>query len=132
MKRVLVIAALGLSLAGCTAMDNFIAGLKFASTGVNNPVTPTMLYNVENTATLAFAGLKAYKQSCVNGALPPSCKGVVTSIQAYTKQIPQVLIDLRKFVKNNDQINAMAAYNTIVVLISDAKAVATANNVKVQ
>lgn len=132
MKKLFIAIAVTLALAGCVTTDSLSSITTALTTGVSNPVSKQDLYAFENGMIIAFAGLNAYKKSCANGALPPSCKDTVKQLQVYTRRIPPVLKDLRSFVKNNDQVNARIAYSTATQLLADFKAVATANNVQVQ
>lgn len=122
----IIALALALSLGACAQLQT---AEKFITGGVSNPVTKTQLYEVENGAIVVFAGLNAYKATCVRGAIQPSCKATVAAIQAYTRQIPPQLKVLRVFVKGNDQVNAMLVYNTITQLLANAKATASASGV---
>lgn len=127
MKKVLILVAL-LALPACAQLQQLGT---FTTVGVANPVTPQMLYDAENGMILAFAGLGAYKRSCIAGAIPASCRATIQAIQGYTRQVPPLLTSARAFVKNNDQVNAQIAYNTILDLVNKAKAIATANGVQV-
>lgn len=130
MKKVVLV--LVLVLGGCAPQ---LAALKTAvelgSAGVSNPVTPERLATVEQGAIVVFAGLNAYRRSCMELLLPQSCRKTIASIQVYTRQIPVPLRKLRTFVRQNDQINAVVVYNTLVGLLTDAKAIAAANNVPI-
>lgn len=106
-------------LGGCAQLQQ---ATTFVTTGVTNPITKTQLYEAENSAVVVFAGLNAWKQSCVQGALPPSCKDNIRTVQVYTRQIRALLPTLRNFVRQNDQVNAPIVYNTILDLITKVKA----------
>lgn len=128
MRKFALVIALGITLAGCNLPAIFTA----STASISNPVTPTMLYDVENAATIAFAGLNAYKKSCVDLVLLQTCRGVIQKIQVYTRKIPPVLKNLRAFVRDNDQVNAVLAYNLAMSIMADLKTVAASNNVQVQ
>lgn len=131
MRKIILACVIALGVSACTLED--LKNVFVASTAsVANPVTPTMLYDVENGMIIAFAGLNAYKRSCVAGAIPVSCRGTIRRIQVYTRQIKPWLVQLRAFVMNNDQLNAVVVYNTVMGLISGYKAEALAGNVQVQ
>lgn len=127
--RIVLALAITLALAGCTNLTRLGELLPLATASVANPVTPKMLYEVENGAVVAFAGLNAYKRACVSKAIPQSCRSVIKSMQVYTRQIPPLLDDLRDFVRKNDQVNASTVYNTVLNLFSSAQQIAAANNV---
>ena len=76
-----------------------------------------------------FSGLNTYKRLCLSKVINKSCRGVITAIQVYTKQIEIQLPVLRKFVKENDQVNAVQVYNLVMDAINQAKATAAANKV---
>lgn len=123
MRKFLIVLALLVPLGGC-------ANLQPLFQNYNNPITKQTLYNVENAAIVAFAGLNAYKKSCAQGLIPPTCKDTIAKIQSYTREIPTLLTQLRVFVKNNDQVNARVAYAAITSLISQLQADAAAAGVK--
>lgn len=129
MKKIAAVLLLAFGLTGCAQLQTAFNVISSSTASISNPVTPDMLNNVENGAIIAFAGLKAYKQSCVQGAIPPSCRATIQKIQVYTRKLPPLLATLRAFVRSNDQVNAVIAYNTVIQLITDFKAVATANSI---
>lgn len=125
MKKLLLVITMALALSGC-------ANLREAFREYNNPISKEMLYTAENTAVVAFAALKAYKASCQAKAIPQSCREVVAAIQVKTRQIPPYLKALRKFVKENDQVNAKVVYIAITDLLREVRAIADVNGIKVQ
>ncbi len=128
MRKQLLAIMLAAPLPGCLGLGEII---DISTISVTNPITLDMLNDFEAVETVAFAGLGAYKKSCIRGDLPPSCKGVVISIQGYTRQLPPLQTSLRTFVRNNDQVNAKVVFTTIKDLIARAKSVATANGIAV-
>lgn len=128
MKRIIPIL-LVLSLGGCAVLGQLFQA---ATVGVNNPITKESLKTTEDSITVVFAGLNAYKKSCIQLLIPQSCRGTIAKIQVYTRKLPPLLTNLRSFVRNNDQVNAATVYNAIKQTILDFKAVATANNIQVQ
>lgn len=114
MKKAVAVV-LALSLGGCAGLHNY-----------NNPITKDTLYEVENTMIIAFAALKAYKQSCKAGAIAQVCKNNIIKVQVYSRRIPTLVKQLRGFVKNNDQVNARIVYDSIVTLVNQLQADATA------
>lgn len=127
--RALLLTVAMVSLTSCAELQRFASVANIATASVNNPVTPTMLYEVENGMIVVVAGLNAYRQACVKGSIPANCKTVIRSIQVYTKQIPPLLVELRSFVRNNNQVNAVVVYNTITNLLAGLRATAAQNNV---
>ncbi len=131
MKKVALVIAVALALGGCTKqqLERFATAEAVVSTTIENPVTPERLYEAENGAIVVFAGLNTYKRLCLSKVIPKSCRGVITSIQVYTKQIEVQLPVLRKFVKENDQVNAVQVYNLVMDAIAKAKSTAELNKV---
>lgn len=123
-----VILILSLLLSACSQLQTAESLL---TTGVKNPVTPQRLYEAENAAIVLFAGLNAYKQTCVSGVIPPSCKDTIAAIQVYTRQLKPRLRTLRAFVRQNDQVNAITAYSVIQQLMAGAKSTASANGANI-
>lgn len=121
MKKLLIVLALTASLGGCATIKNLETAVSIGTASIANPVTPTRLYQLENTIEVVFAGLQAWKASCVQGVIPPVCKQQIASVQVYTRQIPPYLINLRKFVKSNDQVNATVIFNSVMDIVSAVK-----------
>jgi len=130
-RTLLLATALSAPLANCAQLQTALDVASFTNASIANPVTPAMLNNLENAAIVVFAGLNAYRSSCVQGAIPPSCKTVIRQLQVYTRQIPPLLTQLRTFVRTNDQVNAVIVYNNIAQLVASLKAQAVQNNVGV-
>lgn len=131
MRKVALALMLCLGLTAC-GTTNPVGLWNTVTASTQNPVTKSVLYKFENGMIIAFAGLNAYKRSCVRGAIPASCKGVISNLQIYTRKIPGQLTLVRAFVKNNDQVNAIVAFNTAKAMLAEFKSIATANNIKVQ
>lgn len=132
MKKLVIAITLALGISGCAQIDNVQKVLTFATMSTQNPVTREMLYAAENGMIVVVSGLNTYKRACVAKVINQSCRGVIERIQVYTRQIPPLLVSARKFVKENDQINARIVYNTLVQLVADARAIALANQVEVK
>lgn len=124
MKQFLLALALALPLAGCITTQDFLAGLSLTTKSIANPVTPADEAQVEVAIGAAIDLLKAYKQACAQGSADVHCRDNVAQIQAYTTKIPPLIIRLRAFVDNNDQINASVVYNQLKGLYTDVKATA--------
>lgn len=122
MRKLILAIAFAFSVAGCATVQNLTAT-------VTNPVTPQMLYDVENGLVVVFAGLNTYRTSCIRKLIPSSCRDVIATMQPYTRILPPMLVGVRGFVNNNDQVNAITAYNAIVGLVSNMKATAKANGI---
>jgi hypothetical protein len=126
MKKLVLAAILMLSIGGCASLQNLGTAISIGTTSIANPVTPTRLNQMESAVTLVFAGLNAWRTSCVQGVIPASCKQQITAVQVYTRQIPPYLTQLRTFVKTNDQVNAVAVFNNLANLVDTIKTHAAA------
>lgn len=126
MKRIAIALVLSLSLAGCANLGPLV---NFATVGINNPVTPDMVYRAEQTMILTVSGLLAYKKACIAKAIDQSCRGVIQKLQVYTRPAALAIKDLRAALRANDQIRAIAAYNAFSKLMDDFKSTAIANGV---
>lgn len=131
MKKIILALALAFGLGACSVTDG-VNALSTAIVGTTNPVTKNDLYAFENSMIVAFAGLNAYKKSCIAGAADVNCRANVAKLQVYTRRIPAALATTRAFVRQNDTVNAQIAYTALKQLFADFTAVATANNVRVQ
>ena len=124
MKKIALLLALALALGGCAKLKPLV--------GWDNPVTPQMMYQVEQTAVVVVSGLNAYRSLCVQKIIDQKCRDVIVQIQSFTRPAAKQLVTLRRYFKNNDRINAINAYNTLVALLADARAVAKQHGVTVQ
>lgn len=132
MKKIILALTLGLALAGCAQLQKVVDTTSAIVVGVNNPIGNDELYALENSMIVAFAGLNAYKRACIAGAVGSSCRDVIARLQVHTRKIPPALKRLRAFVRDNDRVNAITAYNEVRAMIDIFKAEASANGVKVQ
>jgi hypothetical protein len=112
------------SLSGC-------AGARFITASVSNPVTPDVLYQTENIVTVAFAGLGAYRRACILNAVDLRCRENIRAIQPYTRQVRPLLVQLRTFVRTNDQVNAAVIYNQLVAIMNTLQTEAVARGIQI-
>lgn len=124
MKKLLIAAMVALSLGGCATIDQVINAAQVVTKSYTNPVTKNDLYQVESGVRIAFTALQAYKDSCAKGLADTNCKSNVAAVQVYTRQLPPLLVQLRGFVKDNDQVNAITVYNQISQLVTNFKSAA--------
>lgn len=127
------LVACSLALSGCAStsfsqigseISAVVSGISLATKSITNPVTVTDLYEIESSISIGFTALQTYKRACLAGAADKNCRANVQAIQVYTKQIPPYLVQLRGFVKNNDQIDAATVYNQLTTLYTNAKTTA--------
>lgn len=135
MKRLLAIILLGSLVSGCgifsDGQKSVLQGGTSITASVENPVTPAILYRLEQVAITATSGLLVYRQQCEAGRIDKSCFDAIASIQRYTRQLKPVFVDLRRYVRANDQINAISLFNKARDIVSQLSAeVAIAPTVK--
>lgn len=129
MKR-LIPLALAFGLSGCMAGGNLPSfsaigtGISLVTKSVTNPVTKTEEAQVELAIDAAIAALRGYKTACIQGTVDKNCRANIKAIQAYTRQMPPLIAQLRSFVDNNDQVNAVVAYNQLTALYTNFKSAA--------
>jgi hypothetical protein len=123
MKTILALV-LVLTLGGCKYLEPI-------TRDVANPVTTKDLYNVEQTMVIVASALNTYKGLCVRKQIDQKCRDVIIQAQSFTRPAAAMLPRLRVYVKTNDRLNAINAYNTLVGLIADARSVAQTNGVSV-
>lgn len=131
MRKLILVGMTALSLGACAEVKQLQTAYGLVTASVANPVTKDDLYKVESGVQIIFAVLNAYKKGCIYGSVDVNCKANIAKIQVYTRQLPPLLTQLRLFVKTNDQVNASVVYNNIMQLITQFKAVATANGINV-
>lgn len=134
MRKLLIIPLLCLSLGGCASLPSIHAietAIQLGTATIANPVTKQRLYQMESAVTVVFVGLNTWKDQCRAGTIPPACKDQIAHVQVFTRQIPPYLKQLRAFVKNDDQVNAILIFNRLTDTISAIKAAAAANNQKI-
>lgn len=128
MKKILIITIFSLSLAGCAGFTEKLQiigqGISLATKSIANPVTKNEEAQIELALDAVIDALRAYKQACKDGAVDKNCAANVAQIQVYTRQIKPLVIQLRTFVDNNDQLNASVVYNQLTSLYTNVKSVA--------
>jgi len=80
---------------------------------------------------VVVAGLQTWRDACEQHTIPASCFDQIAQVQVYTRQIPPYLEQLRAFVKNNNQVNAMVVWNEVLKIIATVKAGAAAGGVAI-
>lgn len=126
MRKLLVAALLALSLGGCAQLSAFRTALDLGTASASNPITKQRYYEMENAATLVVAGLNTWKRSCIKGLINANCQAQIEAVIVYTEKIPPYMTQLRKFVRNNDQVNAQVMWNQIIDIIGIVKGQAAA------
>jgi hypothetical protein len=130
MKKFLSVFLVALALGGCAQLSAISQGISLATKTVTNPVTKADEAKVELAFGAVVQLLLVYKKACISGAADKNCKDNIRQIQAYTRQAPPLIAQLRSFVDHNDQINASVVYNQLSTLYVNVKT--AANNLGVQ
>ena len=125
MKKLLIVAALGLSLGGCAQLQMIGTGISLATKSITNPVTKSDEAKIELAFDTAVQVMLTYKKACVAGTVDKNCKANIALVQPYTRQAKPLVAQLRSFVDTNDQINATVVYNQLTTLYSNLKSAAT-------
>ena len=137
MRKVLIAALVSLSLAGCATpqwlqtVEKVVSAVTLGGATVSNPVTRSRLNQMENAMIVVVAGLQTWRDSCEQHVIPATCFDQIAQVQVYTRQIPPYLEQLRAFVKNNNQVNAMVVWNEVLKIIATVKAGAAAGGVAI-
>lgn len=122
MRKLLSIVLVTLSLGGCAQLSAVSGGLSLVTKTIQNPVTTQELYQIEASLRILTEALLTYRRACIAGSADLRCRENIEAIQPYTRQIPGLLAELRSFVKNDDQINAVVVYNRLSNLYTTVKA----------
>lgn len=139
MKRIIVFL-LALSVSGCANgfpdfSKSILAGGASIIQKTHNPITEDMLYGIENSFIVVFAGLVTYRRECIKAReaarvtkqpvdnLFTNCHEVIVNIQKFTRPAKDKLLALRIFVRKNDQINAIDVYNQLQDILATVIAV---------
>lgn len=144
MRRILFVPVVILALmaSGCALFDTgglsvFQGGTSLTASTQN--VTPRMVNDIEEGAKAVTAGLVAYRRACIRKQVNASCRETIVSIQRFTRPLctefvnkrcaEGVIADLRRFVAQNDQVNAIATLNLARQLIMNIQSTRAAKGV---
>jgi len=112
-----------LALAGCgPQLQALQTAVKFGTASIANPVTKERLRTIEDAVTVLFVGLNTWRDLCEAGAINETCKQQIRTVQIYTIQVKPYLFQLRRFVRQNDQVNAVVVFNQLTDLIGTIRA----------
>lgn len=124
MKRIILALTVAFALGGCAQLQTLQNVAKFATATITNPVTKEMEAQIELGFDAGVQILLAYRRACIAGTADKNCRRNIEVIQPYTKQAKPMLAQLRSFVDNNDQVNAVVVYNQLVTLYGNLKTAA--------
>jgi hypothetical protein len=132
MRKILLALVLILPLTGCSTLAEGIFGLPtgILTQSTQNPVTKKRLNEIESGMALAAVGLNKYRDNCLARRISyPSCYDNLVILQPYVTRAKPLIKSLRRFVRNNDQVNARVIYDELVLLIADFRGKAVAMGV---
>jgi len=129
MKKLALALVVALGLSGCAQLSQVMQTGSLITQSYSNPVTRQHLYEAENAMIVAISGLQVYKKTCAQGVITGNCRATVGKIQVYTRKLPPLLTQVRAFVRNNDQVNAIVVFNEFVAVFQAMRQEAIANGV---
>lgn len=121
MRRLILIVPVLLLLGGCAPLLESVLRVPpgLLTESIQNPITKEHLYRLEQSLIAGVTVMQAYKNKCEDGTLASSCIARVAQMQAYVKKARPYLVQLRVFVRKNDQVNARVVYTTITGLLAE-------------
>lgn len=120
----MALVLIGPMVGGCAQLAALKNAADIATVSVANPITMDKLFEIEASLKIAISALQTYKRACAANAADKVCRANVAAIQVYTRQFKPYFLQLRAFVRNNDQINATNTYQALVNLYNQAQATA--------
>lgn len=148
MRKTLLVLPFLLLLGGCAGVTKLLdsSGTSLLQGGLSltapvDQITPRMTDDIENVAKVGVAGLVGYRRLCIRGTIDRSCRATIVEIQQYTRPLCSefnkltkkcsvgVLADLRRFVAQNDQVNALKAFNLARQLITGIQSMRAAKGI---
>lgn len=131
MKKILLTLVLIFPLTCCAGLAESVLNLPngILTQSIQNPVTAKELYEVENGLVLAVVSLNVYKDKCIRKEIDRSCRVTIAKLQVYTRKAKPLIVNLRKFVRENDQVNAKVVFNSVYSLFTEFRALAVAKGV---
>lgn len=139
LRSILLVPALALAIAvaACSNKSIFEGGTSFTAS-IQNPVKREHQAAIEASYNVAASAVLAYSRRprCAAGqntSLTNLCSQwtVVQKLMAANRFAYAALVKSRKFVDQNDQFNAIKAFNEAVAALREFKAIAVANGIRV-
>ena len=138
MRKLFLALPVALALGGCASggtLGTFVKNVETVFTvgtaSTANPITKTREAQIEIAVDSAFQLLLAYRHACEAHTADTHCVGNIIQIQAYTKPLKPLIAQLRGFVDNNDQVNAVVIFNQLSTLYGNAKTIAASAGVDI-
>jgi len=120
----MALVLIGPLVGGCAQLQALSNAANLSTASVANPITMDKLFEIEASLKIAISALQTYKKACAANAADKVCRANVAAIQVYTRQFKPYFLQLRAFVRNNDQINAANTYQALVNIYNQAQATA--------
>ena len=131
MRKFLAMAIVALSLGGCAEFQALRGTVALGTASVNNPITPAREAQIEAAIDAGVQALLAYRRACLAGTADVNCRQNIRLAQPYTVQLKKLVVRLRTFVDNNDQVNAIVVFQQIVPLYEVMKSIAATAGVNI-
>lgn len=136
MRKIILLAAVALSLSGCAGTSILSGGGSLTAT-VTNPFTGNDLYAVENGYHIALVGIAKYRalgqcraSQVATLAAPCYRHAAMVAIVDAERKAHAAMVQLRTFVRNNPNISALSLIEAAKDAISNIAQVANANGVQ--
>lgn len=111
-----------LVLTGCVGFNPFAS--------FTNPVSSQTLAKAEEGYGVALSAAVAYRNSCAQRLIPPSCRPIVKQIQLAENYAHGQLLVARNFVNANPTVDATVIIATAQQAVQAFQSVASANGVR--
>lgn len=131
MRKFLVMAAVALSLGGCAEFKALSGTIALGTTSVSNPITPAREAQIEAAIDIAVKAMVSYRRACLAGHADVNCRQNIRMAQPYTIQVKALVLQLRRFADENDQVNAAAVFRQIMPIYESMKSIAATAGVDI-
>lgn len=130
MKKILFVAFLGLSLAGCAGtLQKIETTATTVKAKIVQAVTPQNADTVEAAYGSALAIAVGYRDLCKRKVINKKCWLVIAKMQPYENTAYNAIKAMRKFVTDNPNIDASSIVQVAWNAVQSFKQVQTANGV---
>lgn len=107
MRKILIACSVALSLAACAT--------------IQNPVTGDRLTAIKSGYGIALSAAVAYRASCVQRLIPPSCRTVVPQLVSANRKVEIAMARLEQLRQLGPTIDATQAINQLSDAVNDLK-----------
>lgn len=139
MRRLLILCAVALALAGCAALDStgksvFQGGTSLTAS-IQNPATPVTIYQVKSVYATAvdiansyrdYCYARSYKSLMADPIAGPACKNrrsIVVKVQAADDQAAAAIAKADDFIARNPKISAVTVIRDAWAAVTNFKGV---------